>query len=249
MFVLELSSFQLETTSSLAPVAATVLNVTGNHLDRYAGIDDYAAAKARIFAHGGVQVLNRDDPDRAPMRDAGRTVQTFGAGVPLSRGGVGPGRAAQAHVARARRRAARAETSRLSLVGRHNALNALAALALACCGRASRAARCSRRCAQFDGLPHRMAARSPKRAACSTSTTPRARRSRRRRSALDGIGRPVVLIAGGDGKGQNFAPLKASGRRALPRRAADRPRRAAGRARLAGTRRLVETVGHARSRR
>ena len=50
VFVLELSSFQLETTSSLAPTAATVLNVTDNHLDRYAGIDDYAAAKARIFA-------------------------------------------------------------------------------------------------------------------------------------------------------------------------------------------------------
>ena len=53
VFVLELSSFQLETTSSLEPTAATVLNVTANHLDRYAGIADYAAAKARIFAERG----------------------------------------------------------------------------------------------------------------------------------------------------------------------------------------------------
>ena len=62
VFVLELSSFQLETTSSLVPIAAAVLNVTANHLDRYAGIDDYAAAKARIFAQATVQILNRDDP-------------------------------------------------------------------------------------------------------------------------------------------------------------------------------------------
>ena len=62
VFVVELSSFQLETTASLKPTAATVLNVSENHLDRYAGMNDYAAAKARVFAGGGEQVLNRDDP-------------------------------------------------------------------------------------------------------------------------------------------------------------------------------------------
>ena len=72
VFVLELSSFQLETTHSLAPAAAAVLNVTDNHLDRYAGMDDYAAAKARIFAGGGVQVVNRDDPRSLAMRIDGR---------------------------------------------------------------------------------------------------------------------------------------------------------------------------------
>ena len=77
VFVLELSSFQLETTRSLAPVAAAVLNVTDNHLDRYAGMDDYAAAKARIFQGGGVQVVNRDDPRSLAMRIDGRTVETF----------------------------------------------------------------------------------------------------------------------------------------------------------------------------
>jgi UDP-N-acetylmuramoylalanine--D-glutamate ligase len=71
VFVLELSSFQLETTSSLHPTAATVLNVTDNHLDRYAGIDGYAAAKARIFEGGGIQVLNRDDPRSLGMRIPG----------------------------------------------------------------------------------------------------------------------------------------------------------------------------------
>ena len=84
MFVLELSSYQLETTTSLKPVAATVLNVSANHMDRYAGIADYAGAKARIFAQATVQILNRDDPIVRLMRLPGRTAQTFGAGVPLS---------------------------------------------------------------------------------------------------------------------------------------------------------------------
>ena len=84
VYVLELSSFQLETTSSLAPTAATVLNVTDNHLDRYADIDAYAQAKARIFSGNGVQVLNRDDARSIAMRLPGRLVQTFGAGVPES---------------------------------------------------------------------------------------------------------------------------------------------------------------------
>jgi UDP-N-acetylmuramoylalanine-D-glutamate ligase len=61
-----------------------VLNVTDNHLDRYDGIDDYAAAKARIFAGNGAQILNRDDPRTRGMRVAGRYVETFGGGVPQS---------------------------------------------------------------------------------------------------------------------------------------------------------------------
>jgi UDP-N-acetylmuramoylalanine--D-glutamate ligase len=81
-----LSSFQLETTFSLRPTAATVLNVTGNHLDRYASFADYVAAKTRIFAQGGVQVLNRDDPRSLAMRIPGRTVETFGASVPAAEG-------------------------------------------------------------------------------------------------------------------------------------------------------------------
>src|ERR1700730_13587509 len=84
VFVIELSSFQLETTKSLRPTAATVLNVTENHPDRYSGIDDYAAAKKRIFIGGGEQVLNRDDARSLAMRLPGRTVQTFGAHAPAT---------------------------------------------------------------------------------------------------------------------------------------------------------------------
>src|SRR2546430_2345969 len=154
VFVSEWSSFQLETTSSLKPVATTVLNVTQNHLDRYRGIDEYAAAKARIFAGGGEQILNRDDARSLAMAVPGRIVQTFGAGIPhgehewglverkgapwLARGG-----------------ALLLAASELALVGRHNALNALAALALA-----STIAKIDGNVlaalAAFRGLPHRM---------------------------------------------------------------------------------------------
>ncbi len=65
VWVLELSSFQLETTWSLAPDAATVLNLSEDHLDRYADLAEYGAAKARMFQGEGVQVLNRDDPRSA----------------------------------------------------------------------------------------------------------------------------------------------------------------------------------------
>src|SRR5271168_5279853 len=70
LYVLELSSFQLETTSSLLLEAAVVLNVTADHLDRYASVADYARAKSRIFAKAATVVLNADDPLVAAMRGA-----------------------------------------------------------------------------------------------------------------------------------------------------------------------------------
>ena len=210
VFVLELSSFQLETTSSLAPTAATVLNVTENHLDRYDGMDDYAAAKARIFMNGGIQVLNRDDPRSLAMRLPGGLVQTFGAGVPES--DESWGMVARAGDARdlwlARGGSLLAPAADLALVGRHNALNALAALALV-----SAVAKIDRAVVSaltgFEGLPHRMHRVGEAGGVVyiddSKGTTVAATRA-----ALDGLARPVVLIAGGDGKGQDFAALKPS---------------------------------------
>ena len=241
LFVLELSSYQLETTESLAPVAATVLNVSANHMDRYAGIADYAGAKARIFERATVQVLNRDDPIVRLMRLPGRTVQTFGAGVPLSeeewglvaRPGEDPWLARGGELI--------VQASRLALVGRHNALNALASLALV-----SSVARISRpmldALAAFRGLPHRMAPIADAGGILyiddSKATTVAATQV-----ALEGVGRPVVLIAGGDGKGQSFAPLRSSVDRAcravlLIGRDAPQVARA-----LAGTSVRVETLG------
>lgn len=207
LFVLELSSYQLETTASLAPAAAAVLNVTANHMDRYAGIADYASAKARIFTRAAVQVLNRDDPIVRLMRLPGRTVQTFGAGVPLSEEEWGlVDRGGKTWLACGGDLIM--ETSRLALVGRHNAMNALAALALACAV-AKRSRPMHEALANFRGLPHRMTPIADVEGVLyiddSKGTTVAATKV-----ALEGIGRPVVLIAGGDGKGQSFAPLKPS---------------------------------------
>ncbi len=210
VFVLELSSFQLETTASLAPVAATVLNVTENHLDRYAGIGDYARAKARIFGKGGIQVLNRDDPRSLAMRVPGRLVQTFGAGLPESEESWGlvdrdgDGR----DVWLARGGALLLPVADLKLVGRHNALNALVALALA-----SAVAPVKRdvlaALARFEGLPHRMQRVAETGGVLyvddSKGTTVAATQA-----ALAGLERPVILIAGGEGKGQDFSPLRAA---------------------------------------
>jgi UDP-N-acetylmuramoylalanine--D-glutamate ligase len=208
VFVLELSSFQLETTSNLVPVAATVLNVTENHLDRYASMDDYAAAKARIFANGGIQVLNRDDPRSLAMRIAGRLVQTFGASLPESEETWGlVDRGGNRHdVWLARGGALLLPAADLTLVGRHNVQNALAALALV-----SAVAPVKRdvlaALARFEGLPHRMQRIAETGGVLfvddSKGTTVVATQA-----ALEGLDRPIVLIAGGDGKGQDFSRLK-----------------------------------------
>ncbi len=101
VWVLELSSFQLDAVEAFEPTAATVLNVTQDHLDWHGGMADYAAAKARIFGGHAVMVLNRDDPRVAAMRPAApvkvakgikpapRRVLTFGAGMPTAPGDFG----------------------------------------------------------------------------------------------------------------------------------------------------------------
>jgi UDP-N-acetylmuramoylalanine--D-glutamate ligase len=240
VFVLELSSYQLETTSTLKPVAAAVLNVTANHMDRYGGIADYAAAKARIFANASVQVLNRDDPIVRLMRLPGRTVQTFGAGVPLSEEEWGVVvRDGEPWLARGGELLLPA--SRLALVGRHNTQNALAALALtAAIAKLERPVLDA--LARFHGLPHRMQPVHEARGVLfiddSKGTTVAATKV-----ALEGMERPVILIAGGDGKGQSFSALKPAVERAC--RAVlligrDAPALARG---LAGARVPVESVG------
>jgi UDP-N-acetylmuramoylalanine--D-glutamate ligase len=207
IFVLELSSFQLETTWALTPVAAAVLNVTENHLDRYASIDDYAAAKARIFAQGGIQVVNRDDPRSFAMRIPGRTVESIGAEVPAAEGAWGlvrfDGTTWLAHGG-----GLLVPIPSLSLVGRHNALNALAALALV-----STVARINRSVVDalkaFQGLPHRMQ-RIAEAGRVVYIDDSKATTVVATQAALDGIERPAVLIAGGDGKNQDFRALKSS---------------------------------------
>src|SRR5882762_8709686 len=208
LWALELSSFQLETTASLAADAATVLNISEDHLDRYRGIDDYARAKARIFSGDGIQVLNRDDPRSLAMALPGRKTISFGLDIPRraqdwglrERGGT-PWLAHGANTLLAARE--------LKLAGLHNAANELAALALCrALGLPTEPLLAALR--QFKGLPHRVeligeAHRvrwfDDSKGTNVGSTV----------AALAGLAQgdsKLILIAGGDGKGQDFSPLK-----------------------------------------
>ena len=201
VFVLELSSFQLETTSSLRPVAAAVLNVTENHLDRYASMEDYAAAKARVFARrrSGRQ---RDDPLSFGMRIPGHTSNRSARACPAE--GVGTG-ALRRHDW-LRTAASVRSTSSLSLVG-PQCIERAARGAFATVARINRNVLDTLK--SFHGLPHRMQKIAEAGRVIyiddSKATTIVATQA-----ALDGIERPAVLIAGGDGKGQDFRPLKSS---------------------------------------
>jgi UDP-N-acetylmuramoylalanine--D-glutamate ligase len=204
VFVLELSSFQLESTHSLAPDAATVLNVTEDHLDRYDGLTDYAQAKARIFARGGAQVLNRDDHRSLAMARGHGQARTFGLSAPRSDSewGISEGRGGR-ELARGRHHLL--PLAELPLAGLHNAANALAAHALASAiGLPDEPLAAALR--RFEGLPHRMR-KLDEIAGVAYYDDSKGTNVGATVAALSGMERPVVLIAGGDGKGQDFTPL------------------------------------------
>jgi UDP-N-acetylmuramoylalanine--D-glutamate ligase len=202
--VLELSSFQLETTSNLRADAAVVLNLSEDHLDRYDGMAGYAAAKARIFLGAKTCIVNRDDAWTTGMVPSGVTPWTFGrtasAGAHawgLLRDGDDDWLTEGAHRLLPARR--------LKLAGLHNAENALAALAL-CRAIGLEGERLVPALVEFRGLPHRVelvtewAGRRFYDDSKGTNVGATV-------AALRGMREKVVLIAGGDGKGQDFTPL------------------------------------------
>jgi UDP-N-acetylmuramoylalanine--D-glutamate ligase len=207
VWVLELSSFQLETTSSLKSVGATVLNVSEDHLDRYADMDAYSAAKARIFDGAAVMVLNRDDSRVMGMRRAGTPSITFGLDPAPGENDYG---LVDGWLVRGQQRIV--EASALGLSGLHNAANALAALAL-CESAGVDPASMAKPLAGFRGLPHRVEW-------VATEDLPDGRvdyfddskgtNVGATLAALQGMGRKVAIILGGDGKGQDFSPLRAA---------------------------------------
>jgi UDP-N-acetylmuramoylalanine--D-glutamate ligase len=204
VFVLELSSFQLESTTSLEPAAAAMLNLSEDHLDRYDSMADYAAAKARVFAGGGVQVLNRDDRWSLGMARPDRVTYTFGGSAPRAETewGIRADGGAPALARGARRLMALTE---LPLAGLHNVANALAAHALAhAIGAPDEAA--ARALRSFQGLPHRMQKVAEHEGILFINDS-KGTNVGATVAAIAGMRRPVVLIAGGDGKGQDFAPL------------------------------------------
>ena len=195
-WALELSSYQLETTWSLRPAAAAMLNLTEDHFDRYAGMDDYAAAKARIFMGARMQVLNRDDPRSLAMAEPGREVVTFGLDAPPTDKdfGVADGDLVQG-------RARILPVDELPIRGAHNVANALAACALVSSLGAGFGG-----LKTFKGLPHRVELVATRRGVewydDSKGTNVGATVA-----ALRGLGKKAVLILGGEGKGQDFSPL------------------------------------------
>jgi UDP-N-acetylmuramoylalanine--D-glutamate ligase len=237
VWVLELSSFQLDGVTGFEPTAATVLNVTQDHLDWHGDMAAYAAAKARIFGEKGLMVLNREDAEVMRMLPAPVKVKlqkpqvrdhvTFGADMPRRPGDFGIEvvngmpwlvRAMDADETRKRGRSEAAEdlhiqrlmpADALRIRGRHNAVNALAALALAS------AAGCALApmlygLREYRGEPHRVEPVAMVNGVeyfdDSKGTNVGATVA-----ALMGLGaeRRVVVILGGDGKGQDFTPLAA----------------------------------------
>ncbi|MBI3899178.1 MAG: UDP-N-acetylmuramoyl-L-alanine--D-glutamate ligase [Gammaproteobacteria bacterium] len=205
VYVLELSSFQLETTSSLNARAATVLNITPDHMDRYADINDYAAAKARIFRGDGLMVLNADDAIVQQLVQPARRVARFCLGEPSSSIDYGlQQRNGETWLVHGDEPILRAVD--VPLPGSHNLANVLAALALTDALNVPRAAQVAAVRA-FKGLPHRtelVGERDGVRWINDSKGTNVGATA----AALNGMTAPVVLIAGGDGKGADFSELK-----------------------------------------
>ncbi len=233
VWVVELSSFQLETTSSLRPVAAVVLNISQDHLDWHGDVAAYANAKARIYRQAETLLVNRDDAAVLAMVSglAALNVRSFGRDAPELVGDVGlVDGDAMAWLAAAepteldepaapvRRKKNVPESTRLAgrlsrlmpvdalrLRGMHNATNVLAALALA------RALDLGwgpllRAARDYSGEPHRAAfVRSV--FGIDFINDSKGTNVGATVAALEGMGQRVVLIAGGLGKGQDFSPL------------------------------------------
>jgi UDP-N-acetylmuramoylalanine--D-glutamate ligase len=242
VWVLELSSFQLVYTDSLNATAATVLNITQDHLDWHGDMTSYAQAKARIFGSNTVCVLNRDDSLvmglLSDQQKSERAVVTFGSNSPDEQGTFGIEHDLRAggidwlvwaevdedveSQPKRRRKSATVEKEPLRLKrlipadalrirGRHNALNALAALALA------RAANLPMNILlhglrDYHGEPHRVQSigvvNDVEYVDDSKGTNVGATVA-----ALNGLGsneagKRIWLIAGGEGKGQDFSPLR-----------------------------------------
>jgi UDP-N-acetylmuramoylalanine--D-glutamate ligase len=204
-WVLELSSYQLETTWSLEPRAAAMLNLSEDHLDRYRDVDAYGAAKARIFAGSGMQVLNRDDARSMAMALPGRTVRTFGLDEPEGEADYG---LREGYLVQGGARILRADE--LPIHGLHNASNALAACALAGSLGVSRE-QLAAGLRTFRGLPHRLQLVAS-RGGVDWYDDSKGTNVGATIAALRGLGRPTILILGGDGKGQDFSPLAAPAR-------------------------------------
>lgn len=205
-YVLELSSFQLETTANLRLAAGAVTNVSPDHLDRHGSIEAYAAIKASVLQRADVAIFNRDD-HRVSAAAAGleHTI-SYGLGPPTADGFGLIDRDGETFLAKGRN--ALLPVGELKMVGRHNQSNALAALAmLDAVG--IEPARVTGALAAFRGLPHRTE-RIAEIGGVTYVNDSKATNPASTIAALQGLDVPVVLLAGGESKAADFSELAAA---------------------------------------
>ena len=205
VYVLELSSFQLETTASLQLVAAANLNVSADHLDRYQDLADYAAAKQRIYQHSALAVYNADDALTVP------TTATQALALSLTDNSSGYGivqHQGQDYLLVAGEPLL--PVAEMSLFGKHNQFNALAAAALALAAGASRQAIAST-LRSFRGLAHRcelVAERHGVRWVNDSKGTNIGATLAALAGLRSSVAGKLILIAGGDAKGADLTELQ-----------------------------------------
>lgn len=226
VWVLELSSFQLHWTKRLKFDASTVLNITQDHLDWHPDMQSYAEDKFRIFSAGGVCVLNRDDEwvSKAHLPANAQTV-SFGLSAPVHANDFGLIREGgmlwlaqlvgdqESTVSTRRKKQEEIELSQkllmpteaLQVVGLHNASNALSALAI-CHGLGMPMAKLLHGLRSYQGEPHRVQ-HVVQIDGVDYFDDSKGTNVGATVAALNGLGKPTVLIAGGEGKGQDFSPL------------------------------------------
>ena len=207
-YVLEISSFQMETTDSLAPLAATVLNVSADHLDRHGTLELYAELKEKLLKAAEHAVVNADDALVAAMGARHSGVVSFSVQTELARGYSITTSNGERWLARDKRPLLRAAD--LKLRGTHNEANALSALALTePLTKDLDAALDALR--KFTGLPHRCQ-RVTERKGVTFVDDSKGTNVGATLAALNGLSGPLVLIAGGLSKGQDLSPLAAGAR-------------------------------------
>ena len=207
-YVLEISSFQMETTDSLAPLAATVLNVSADHLDRHGTLELYAELKEKLLKAAEHAVVNVDDPIVAAMGARHPLVVPFSIETQLKRGYSIVTAKGERWLARDLKPLLRA--AELGIRGTHNEANALAALALTePLTKDIDAALGTLR--TFEGLPHRCQ-RVTERKGVTFVDDSKGTNVGATLAALNGLLGPLVLIAGGLSKGQDLRPLAVGAR-------------------------------------
>ncbi len=208
LFVLELSSFQLESIFSLKPQVATILNISPDHMDRYADLDAYAHAKQRIYHHSQYQVINRDDPLTQTITQATCNALSFGLSLPKSNEFGITENNGNFYLCHGDKQLFAA--NELALPGRHNWINALAALAIGhAAGFAQPAMLQTLR--EFSGLAHRCQ-RVGQAQGVTWYNDSKGTNVGATIAAIEGLGADisgkVILLAGGQGKAADFAELR-----------------------------------------